>query len=70
MGCSFITFREPCNNQRPMIAKVAVKHQSIKQSINDLEVIVHGFMSQIIHITVLRVKRLNDHALRLIVQPF
>ena len=53
-----------------MIAKVAVKHQSIKQSINDLEVIVHGFMSQIIHITVLRVKRLNDHASRSIVQPF
>jgi hypothetical protein len=32
--------------------------------INDLDVILHGFMSQIIYSTVFRVKRLNNLTIR------
>ena len=44
MGCSFITLKESWNNQRP---------------IQNVDVIVHGFMLLIIYITLFRVQRLN-----------
>jgi len=44
LGCSNITLREPCNNQLPRC---------------DIDVILHGFMLQIIYTTVFRVKWLN-----------
>jgi len=65
MGCSFITLREPCNNQRSRIVKVGVKHQSIDQRPTLRYCIAScykSFMS--------RFSELNDHASRSIVQAF